>query len=136
MKTLHSTAIGTHPILEDVQRAVRIMRFNMDGYSEFMEFNYEIDLTKAETFILTQKEVKPWIISNNITMMVRDLETFQPIPNPDYIPSEDIDNSHDQYLRMPAFDYVHDLMMVKNIPLANLMTMYILEEAQDGFFNI
>lgn len=38
--------------------------------------------------------------------------------------------------KLLAFAYVWDLMMVKNIPLANLMTMYILEEAQDGFFNV
>ena len=135
MKTLHRTEIGAHPILEDVQRAVRIMRFNMDGYSEFMEFNYEIDFSKAETLVLTQKEVKPWVITNRTTMFVRD-EEFNKIPNPDYVPNENIDNSYDQYLKMPAFDYVWDLMMVKNIPLANLMTMYILEEAQDGFFNV
>ena len=131
MKTLHKTEIGTHPILEDVQRAVRIMRFNMDGYSEFMEFNYEIDLTKTETLVLTQKEVKPWVISNSNTMFIRD-EEFNKIPNPDY--DEELGN--EQYLKMPAFDYVWDLMMVKNIPLANLMTMYILEEAEDGFFDI
>ena len=130
MKTLHRTEIGAHPILEDVQKAVRIMRFNMDGYSEFIEFNYEIDLLKAETLVLTQKEVKPWIISNSTTMFIRD-EEFNKIPNPDY--DEELGN--EQYLKMPSFDYVWDLMMVKNIPLANLMTMYILEEAADGFFD-
>lgn len=131
MKTLHKTEIGAHPILEDVQRAVRVMRFNMDGYSEFMEFNYEIDLTKTETLVLTQKEVKPWVISNSTTMFIRD-EEFNKVPNPDY----DAELGNEQYLKMPSFDYVWDLMMIKNIPLANLMTMYILEEAADGLFNV
>lgn len=102
------------------------MRFNMDGYSEFMEFNYEIDLLKGNDVVLTQKLVKPLVISNNYSMMVRD-ENFQPIADP---------NNEGEFLKIPAFDYVHDLMMVKNIPLANIMTLYILEEAADGFFNV
>lgn len=130
MKTLHTTQIHNDIILTDVEQFVNILRFNIDGYQETIEINYNIDFFKEDTKLALFRQPKPWVISNNETMFIRDAE-FNKVPNQDY----DAELGNEQYLKMPSFDYVWDLMMVYKVDLATIMTSYILEEAQDGRFD-
>lgn len=130
MKTLHTTKIHNDIILTDVEQHVNILRFNIDGYQETIEINYNIDFFKDGIKLALFRQPKLWVISNNETMFIRDAE-FNKVPNPDY--DEELGN--EQYLKMPSFDYVMQLMMVYKVDLATIMTSYILEEAQDGRFD-
>lgn len=130
MKTLHTTQIHNDIVLTEVEQHVNILRFNIDGYQESIEINYGIDFFKDGIKLALFRQPKPWVISNINTIFIRDAE-FNKVPNPDY----DAELGNEEFLKMPAFDYVMQLMMVYKVDLATIMTSYILEEAQDGFFD-
>lgn len=81
---------------------------------------------------------KPWQVTNDTKMFVRD-ENFEYTLNPDFIEEldeeENVINEDDRYLKLPAFDYMKEVLLNTTAPLKDILESYIDEEARDGRFN-
>lgn len=97
---------------------------SLDLCIEVKHFKDGIDLGLNKEFNLK--------VDNNMTMFVRD-ENFEYIPNPDYDSESEI--LQEEFLKMPAFDYISNLIYNSNLSLMTVLGGYIKEEAVDGRFD-
>lgn len=131
---IHIQKISNNPLLTDVEREVEIQTAIINDNAKAIDIYYIIisklnGLNISDTF---NPSFPFWTISNSQRIMVRDEETFQPIPNPDYNPEEE---GSEEFMMEYAYDYITYLMFVKRVDLITLLTSYIQERDEDGGFN-
>lgn len=134
---IQETKISNHPLSPDVERFVQILKNWNDSVDKVFDMYYKIRYVKDGVDVsgLFNQEIKVWRTDNSRMMLQRDFDTFQPIPNPNYVPGEN-DDTETQFLMAPAYDYTLNLIMNLPIPNSAIIDMYISEEAQDGRFDI
>lgn len=133
---IHETKIHNHPLSPDVERWVQIVKHWNDWDFKTFDMYYKIRYEKDGVDVSSQfnQEIKVWRTDNSRMMFERNLETFQPKSNPDYIAGEN-DEFETEFLMQPAYDYTLYLTMKTTIPNEVILEGYILEEAQDGIFD-
>lgn len=131
---IHIQKISNHPQLTSVEREAQIETAIINDNAKSIDIYYII-ISKLNGLDISDRlnpSFPVWTISNNQRIMVRDEETFQPIPNPEYDP--EIEGS-EEFMMDWAYDYITYLMFQKRVDLITLLTMYITERDEDGCFN-
>lgn len=131
------TQISNHPKFTDVIRFVCITRQSLDTQSKRFELNYIVRCFQDEkevTSEFTQKR-NSIIASENTKVALRD-EYFEPVPNPQYVPSEnpDDDDFYEKYLWQSGWNMIKDLIG-NPVVISELVGKYIMINDGDGHFD-
>ena len=131
---IHTQKISNNPLLTDVEREVVVQTAIINDNAKAIDIYYIIisKLNGLDISNTLNSSFPVWTISNNQRIMVRDEETFQPIPNPDYNPEEE---GSEEFMMEYAYTYITYLMFQKRVDLITLLTSYIQERDEDGGFN-
>lgn len=87
MTIIHSKSIPNLPLPnENISRRIDFYGFNIDGYEDTATIPYSIAYTENDIDVSSQfeKQGKPMQWTNNQTVYQRNLQTGQPLINPDY----------------------------------------------------
>lgn len=142
-------------------RIVEVVGFTADDRRKEVIFNYKIKhFVNGGAEIPLSAPKKDWRVTNNYNATIRD-ENYEPIPNEDYEPEyeilsykhmsengdvifppepvygENIINSEEVNLTMPAYDYFKSLTFDSESPVSikTLLAYYIDDNDNKGFFN-
>lgn len=135
-------SILTQPIpnmaapLADVSRKIELFEINVNSDAKQFFVNYRIKNEKDGIDISNEMrdKKKDWYIGNDKNVYQRDMETFEPLPNPDYISPEETPDEL-EYLEAPAFDYLLEVFKNKPELIWTILSGYILENYADGWFD-
>ncbi|HAP94529.1 hypothetical protein [Epilithonimonas hominis] len=121
---------------QDVARKIELFEININSDTKQFFVNYRIKNEKdnIDVSAVFKDKKKDWYIGNDKTVYQRNWDTFQPLPNPEYISPEETPNEL-QFLEAPAFDYL--LQTFKDRPdlIWVILSGYILENYADGWFD-
>lgn len=136
MSILTQTIPNMAAPLADVSRKIELFEINVNSDTKQFFVNYRIKNEKEGIDISNEMrdKKKDWYIGNDKNVYQRDMVTFQPLPNPDYISPEETPDEL-EFLEAPAFDYL--LEIFKNRPelIWTILSGYILENYADGWFD-
>lgn len=129
--------ISNHPKFTDVIRFVCITQQRLDTQSKRFELNYIVrcfQYGKEVTSEFIQKR-NSIIASESTKVALRD-EYFEPVPNPQYVPSEnpDDDDFYEKYLWQSGWDMIKNLIG-NSVVISELVGKYIIINDGDGYFD-
>ena len=122
--------------LADVSRKIELFEININSDTKQFFVNYRIKNEKEGIDISNEMrdKKKDWYIGNDKNVYQRDMETFEPLPNPDYISPEETPDEL-EFLEAPAFDYLLEIFKNKPELIWTILSGYILENYADGWFD-
>ena len=122
--------------LSDVSRKIELFEININSDTKQFFVNYRIKNEKEGIDISNEMrdKKKDWYIGNDKNVYQRDMETFEPLPNPDYISPEETPDEL-EFLEAPAFDYLLEIFKNKPELIWTILSGYILENYADGWFD-
>lgn len=122
--------------LADVSRKIELFEININSDTKQFFVNYRIKNEKEGIDISNEMrdKKKDWYIGNDKNVYQRDMETFEPLPNPDYISQEETPDEL-EFLEAPAFDYLLEVFKNKPELIWTILSGYILENYADGWFD-
>lgn len=122
--------------LEEVSRKIELFEININSDTKQFFVNYRIKNEKDGIDISNEMKdkKKDWYIGNDKAVYQRDMETFQPLPNPNYVSQEETPNES-EFLEAPAFDYILEIFKQRPDLIWAVLSGYILENYQDGWFD-
>ena len=127
--------ISDFPLIPGVEREVEIYgAIIMDSpSSQFVRINYIVNHTAGGKSIYIPY-IKDWELSNSDLVTRRD-ENFEPIV-PE-VPEEGslFSGEPEQETKVPAFDYLKEVIASSTTPLMTLLENYIDLQDSKGFFN-
>jgi len=133
-------SISNSKNFQEVSRSIIIIGININSDLATFDIYYRIVYSKEGKDVsnLFKSEVPDWHINNSQQIICRD-ENFVPIQNPDFKEQKNengvIINEYEKYYTMPAFDYITQLILEKDVPLKKIISAYIIEQDNDGKFN-
>lgn len=129
--------ISNHPKFTDVIRFVCITRQTLDTQSKRFELNYIVRCFQDEKEVTSEfiQKRNSIIASENTKVALRD-EYFEPIPNPQYIPSDNPDDDYfyDKYLWQSGWDMIKN-SIGNSVVISELVGKYIIINDGDGHFD-
>ena len=130
--------ISVHPDFPNIRRFVNVR--NAELKAEYCQVVIEAHITYTDS----NNEDKPntsfkssidnWILTNDTLTTVMDLETQQPVHNPDYVDAETTPDVN-PYLQRPSFDYFFDLVTIDRVDMISLLEAHIAFDDALGEFN-
>lgn len=122
--------------MDDIAREIHIKGINIVDDTKEMFIAYETRHFKNDIDVSAnfQPMAKPFYIHNGMLMYDRDLTTFQPKPNPDYISVEETPDL-EPFLLVPGYDWLISVFKARPDIIWIFLQGYILENWNDGWFD-
>ena len=124
------------PPMEEISREIHIKGINIVDETKEFFITYETKHFKNGVDVSATMEnlAKPFYIHNGMLMYDRDLDTFQPKPNPDYISAEETPDV-EPFLLVAGYDWLIATFKARPDIIWTFLEGYILENWNDGWFD-
>lgn len=127
--------ISNHPVFTDVERYVDVTLQSANSKAKRFEFWFEVRFIRDGEDVtqhFSQPSTTSIFTDDKTKLLLRDPETFEPIPNPEWDGVSD--DEYDMYLWVYGWYFIMDLI---NQPtnIAETIRQYILLNDSEGFFN-
>lgn len=120
----------------DIARKIDIfeIKINSDTKQFFLNYRIKNEKDSKDVSDLFKDKRRDWYIGNDKMVYQRDWNTFQPLPNPNYVSPEETPDQL-QFLEAPAFDYLLQTFRERPDLIWIILDGYILENYADGWFD-
>lgn len=133
-----SKLISQDPDLPGIERKINVRNTNLQAQYDQIVIDAFISYKNEEGVDVTSKyrsELQDWgLINNKELTTVLNMQTGEPVVNPEYISPEETPDVY-KYEQRPSFDYFYDLITIQRADMIMLLEMHIAFDDSKGRFN-